>query len=1457
MKSIGGKAILASSNNVLPVISNKEYYDKTNDLKQKDIKQTVEPVSKEFTKKTINIDALIAMYPNSLAITNGDDLFVTPILLDSLDLNITLISKENFNESYNIITKILNNTLIDFSYTSDICYNTYLDIINNIEKNIGKHFVINLFFLLQCNYYENFFQKQLNYDATINSSNIINNRDNINNINTDNDSVIQKGGVNLWKQITDMGTKAVSIATDLKVILTNPSDYLIATGGSDILSETIGFMSTFATIEALNSLLGIDINVQTVLAMTIIVKSLGARQTLGLLNNVKDVTINNLPTCAKKILLSDTSYKLSSYMNFEGTIELMEKFNVKVTQTITNQVKLQYAAYTSDKYINSITKIDSISYETLKKNIIEFQKHENYLVPEFTDEINETVDVIDEPNLTDEQIKSFIVQTNNEEGQEIVNYTSEAVTALTPLNMGQRNIIKNRMIRLFPGQQKSIIAINKLFAQLPKAIPTPTTEKKEFKTFACPICDEKFSFFKDDGYIHQITNETNKDNTELEFQSKINIFPCKQLILSLTPEKKALPEYTFGSESDDKLMCSLCFLSGLNSLDPGTWPLYFGQKQDNTTISFELVKQLIIELSPIELETISKVSYNENRLSYCKFSQTNESETKIETEVKKLIEKNPTKEYPVARNEILNSKLRILGCPNCNISQLGRFYGVYSNSDKSLLYLHCNSCGINFNGCDFNAPYILNKKQFVDLLKKDDVCEFITQEKLKQQRVNGKVRVSLNKFKQLNEIEIRNKWSKKAQEMTSLNIKKCPRCERMNDLLAGCSAITCSECGQNYCYVCSAAIGGNRGHDSNHFLVNLTRPDNLDGCPLGGWFAIQCVNVNFTIIDPDNNRGINYGYKQTINGTLTDIKPSDSSHYKLLTRCTWKKYEYLFNKTKKLLAATRQPNSDVDVDGQLCSDAGIWPNLNSIYYNTELDEAYEPGDIKYDPDILVKDEIQNFNNDCNLGLYEPIVAASSIENKEDIEDYVDETGETGETGETDKKEDNVVDNDELLNIQLVRGLVNNNQVINQINDRLNDEDIAILQEILDIEEQHNNEGEDEQLQQFQDDEEVEIHRIIEEQLEIEREQERVIRERLEIEQQQNIAIERARQERFARERQQERIIRDRDREAIQELLDRQIQEEEQARNAAEQERINRQRIEQENQEQIDRNLQQQIDLALALNLAIDDQEPVNEERRIPENFQGLDLQEEERLLQNEINNVIEEEKRENQQKYDILVEFVEKKINNTNDEDDKNYYIRLKGQILEYKANNTILPRPVNSYLCELITVVNINKNIVNATNADIKQICVLKSIFGYEIYYKNSQNKFFILQPNGNLIEIFFVQINENLVCMDFNFANLKSLVEMYNNVVFGEPFRANLNEILLSNNQQVKIFVFESIPQIIGGHGGKVRRQTLKNKKILNKTTLKNKKILNKTTLKNYSKKTYKLNHNKKIKKSIKNIA
>jgi hypothetical protein len=287
----------------------------------------------------------------------------------------------------------------------------------------------------------------------------------------------------------------------------------------------------------------------------------------------------------------------------------------------------------------------------------------------------------------------------------------------------------------------------------------------------------------------------------------------------LTPEKKELAEYTFGNEEDNKLMCSLCCLQGLNNLDAGTWPLYFGQKQDNTTISFELVKQLIIELSPIELETISKVSYNENRLSYCKFSQTNESETKIETEVKKLIEKNPTKEYSVARNEILNSKLRILGCPNCNISQLGRFYGVYSNSDKSLLYLHCNSCGINFNGCDFNAPYILNKTQFVDLLKKDDVCEFITQEKLKQQRVNGKVRVSMNKFKQLNEIEIRNKWSKKAQEMTSLNIKKCPRCERMNDLLSGCSAISCSECGQNYCYVCSAAIGGNRGHDSNHFLV--------------------------------------------------------------------------------------------------------------------------------------------------------------------------------------------------------------------------------------------------------------------------------------------------------------------------------------------------------------------------------------------------------------------------------------------------------------------------------------------------------------------------------------------------------------------------------------------------------------------------------------------------------------
>jgi hypothetical protein len=95
-----------------------------------------------------------------------------------------------------------------------------------------------------------------------------------------------------------------------------------------------------------------------------------------------------------------------------------------------------------------------------------------------------------------------------------------------------------------------------------------------------------------------------------------------------------------------------------------------------------------------------------------------------------------------------------------------------------LLYLHCNVCSSSFNGCDGGAPYILNLKDYEDLVKnyKDDICQFIKKIKLRERRIEGLVRVSMDKYKEIKKHQIRKEYSALSQQITKLNEKKLTNC---------------------------------------------------------------------------------------------------------------------------------------------------------------------------------------------------------------------------------------------------------------------------------------------------------------------------------------------------------------------------------------------------------------------------------------------------------------------------------------------------------------------------------------------------------------------------------------------------------------------------------------------------------------------------------------------------------
>jgi hypothetical protein len=1355
----GGKydmsdALLANNNNIF--FNRNEVVDifSEKNSSQNEINPDLLPI--EDANVSI-LDNLIKQYPNHVAILKGEDIYVTPVLIGDFDLKITRLNSEDFNKSYKIIQECINKTTIELKSDQSELYDIYNSIIDDTEKNNNIYFVLNLFFYLQYNLENDVFQKQISPKYIENPS-------------------MQTGG-SFFEKIRQMGETTIIKFNELKVLFSSPQDYLIATGGQDIVSNSIGLLGTFTSIETINYFFGMPVNASTIMAMSLIIQTIGARNVISMIGSRKNDIVKILPTCAKKIISNASVARFASYINIDGLNKLMEEYNIKISLAISNQIKSQYAAYCSKKY-NETLDMKSEKYETEKNAIIDFQNVQGYLTEDFTKEQVEQIDdIVKPPELTDEKLKTFIIKKPNAEGQQVSTFTEESINLLTNLNVGQRNLIRQDLIRLFPGD-RSIITT---FSKLPKASSTPQVEKREFKTIECPICGESFRYFSEDGYIHQITSEDNLNDPNIVFKNKLNIFPCKQIILSLTQDQKLNPGYIFNSEYDGvenggKLMCSNCCLTGLNSLDPGTWPLYFGQERDNTKISIDLVKDLIKDLSPLELIAIDEDTYNKNRLSLCKHIQINDSEIRINKEMQIIKQENPDINNELARTSAID-RLIILNCPNenCNATTIGRFYGIYNKKDINLLYLHCNACGTNFNGCDFKAPYLISKKQFLNLLQAQDVCSFIKEDKLKERRADGLVKVSMDKYKKMKTYEIRSKWSKKSQEMSSLNIKKCPNCNIINDLLEGCSAIVCSSCRETYCYVCSQKVGhNNRGHDTNHFLTGLN-----DGeCPLGGWYSLQCINVNFTIVDPDGNRGVHSGYQQTINGNSTQILPNEE--YKLLTRNTWKRYLYLHEKYTNLYGLRDNPNL---VDERLCRGDGIWPKINSVYYNTELDAAYEAGDLRIDPDRLVNNEVSEFEEKCNLGQVDRIVNARDVENGDDIEEYVDAPNlnvdppndalddnveiEENRNVENEAKPDDWVDledEDFELNMALLNGLVNNGAAV-LANNNINREDMQIIQQIIDAQER-------------------------EEQIMAEEEAAR-----------QREAEENARQERIR---------------------------EEQAR-----------------QEEINRRLQMDLDFAAALELA-EDEENLNEEviehfpePEIPihENFQELQIDEEERLINEALEIELQHNREINQSKYDLFLKDVDERIAQINlTEEEKNLLIQARGIILKNKEENVLLNYEINKHIEEMINWVVINRTIISSKKFNVTHICVCKNIFNkYVLCFKNERGIF--LEDDATFIHQSYCFGEKQ--CMEMTLDNLNKFVMFYNKTAFNADWVLPISRIL--SNPDNSEFLFNYIKQQNGGNKKSNKKNTKKYKQ----------KKLMRTNKKNIKRKTNKTIKHKKIKK------
>ena len=346
-----------------------------NQMKEGVQESLIKPGVEKPTNYTI--DDFVKLYPKYLTFTESENFFVTPLLLNKYDLMLLYLEKNQFNNVFEKLKGI--NNFVDTNLTSDNLFKEYSSFILNSDNNDNNSslFILNLCLLLQANCYESFFQKTMVYYK----------------------NKKQKGGINFRER-------------------------LLATGGIELIENSFNISSILITLTAINLLLGNPLSFTNITILSIIILTLGTRRNVSLTGRVLIRGIGMLPPNIR----NNSAVRLFSNANVNTVQNYFNNFNCRISKNISQQLRQQYASYTAKLYNNEM-KINSLPYEELKKQIIEFQRTNGYLTDNFTNE-----QIIDEPvpppNIQDNQLRNFI-QINQNQGRNIANLTQEGINFFT------------------------------------------------------------------------------------------------------------------------------------------------------------------------------------------------------------------------------------------------------------------------------------------------------------------------------------------------------------------------------------------------------------------------------------------------------------------------------------------------------------------------------------------------------------------------------------------------------------------------------------------------------------------------------------------------------------------------------------------------------------------------------------------------------------------------------------------------------------------------------------------------------------------------------------------------------------------------------------------------------------------------------------------------------------------
>jgi len=1024
----------------------------------------------EHEQPKIDMDYLTTNYPNHITYNKGDKLYVTPTLIGMLDLEYASLSEPQFDKIFGLLQKRLEGTThkID-TQSKETFYSKYMSIINEPETNMDIIFIINMYLLIIYNKAS----PLVSHSFWFYGNDIPNKKGD------------QRGGIKQIKKI--IGDAAQEITTHID------SNYYTSTGGRDIVSYLLGILEIYTSLEALNYFLGIGLDHATLFVASLFIQVISVRD----IRNGVSGTLTSFNTIMRRsgyevmsgdIIRRTNNVVMSSSIIVETLRDNIAQFNLYISEPISQTLRTEFARHSSNRYLNT-TAFRPIPYETISQNIIRFQTAQGYLTngSPFVTEQEETIEEPLAPiNITDEQLRGFIIAVPQPDGTYVAGFNQEGLDALRPLNKGQRTIIERKVRSLFNGQtlpenlnMSKIVRLSNAFTTLlGEAVQNPSRVIRKYKEITCPVCSQLFCYDREFGYICEkftdtrveeikesefnlwetkekslirarvrteridanlpvpdedtevrmpemeaevtrrmnlpenamkstaMRNSINDTYTERVVQEicKLNTFPCQQVIMSLSPDKRDAPEFLlnerFGEDNNGtELRCSNCSLREILETTSDANDFFVGVGINKISIPLSLIIELIQYLTPYEMKQICSIYYTKKQLDATPIKQKLQDEKLLQEEIQNIIRNRQplqvgnTVATQEEENKARDSLTDTITCPTCNISDIKRFKRKFKRSDLEILSLRCNNCSRKFNGCDMERPYLLTKEQFKEFIslpqQSKNVCNFLRDIKLRETRNNAEVLLTLELFI----ISEQNRIDKNAMLLSK---QRCPSnhgldnygneiplysecgsaCNHMQCNVSNIPGTPAIGCGAHYCYICGDVISGNAPGD--HFLGSLNSPNrDLMTPPYSGLFGLQCNNCNWAIIDPDGNPGPHAGateggiailprdplYVNDRERNPNNCSAEKLTYYKLRTRSIWKKWLFLKNEVQNTL-----PNASDDTIVTRLKQGGnnLWHSMDKLGYNIDKDEVYrydDPTDPRLDANITrsYPDYVRGYN----------------------------------------------------------------------------------------------------------------------------------------------------------------------------------------------------------------------------------------------------------------------------------------------------------------------------------------------------------------------------------------------------------------------------------------------------------------------------------------------------------------